>query len=89
MDPGGDSPRKDHAGHEFLKKPFVFFPEEERKAEPCQKAEEVLLREKSFCPEPLRFRLRLSLPGRSSTENIAYYQKSPFLQDPCKFAERR
>jgi len=80
---------KDHAGHEFFKKPFVLFPEEEREAEPCQNAEEVLLCEESFCRESLRFRLRLSSPRTALTENVAYYQKSPFLQDPRKFVERR
>ena len=41
----------------------MFFPEEERKAEPRQKAEEFFLREKPLCPEPFRFCLRLSLSG--------------------------
>jgi hypothetical protein len=71
---------KDHTGHEFLKKPFVLFPEEERKTVSCQKTEEVL-------PEPLWFSLQPSLPGTASTENVANNQKSPFLQDPCKFTK--
>jgi hypothetical protein len=68
---------------------LVLFPEEERKTESCQNTEKVLLREKSLHWESLRFRFGLSSARITLTENIAHYEKSPFLQDPSKFGERR
>jgi hypothetical protein len=67
----------------------MFLPEKERKTVFCQKAEEILLCRKPFCPELLWFLIKRFLPGTGLTENIAYNQKSPFLQDPRKFMESR